>query len=41
MACSHSMLCCSQTLYDGVDDVKKNKADKTQVEVEVREVSYN
>lgn len=29
-----------QSLYEGMDDVKKNKADRTQVEVEVREVSY-
>ena len=29
-----------QSLYDSVDELKKNKADRTQVEVEVREVSY-
>lgn len=28
-----------QSLYDGVDDLKDTKADRTQVEVEVREVS--
>ena len=28
-----------QSLYDGVDDLRHNKADRTQVEVEVREVS--
>lgn len=31
--------CCLQSLYDSMDDVKQNKADRTQVEVEVREVS--
>lgn len=29
-----------QSLYESVDDVKENKADRTQVEVEVREVSH-
>ena len=28
-----------QSLYESMDDVKTNKADKVQVEVEVREVS--
>ncbi len=29
-----------QSLYEGVDDLKSSKADRTQVEVEVREVMH-